>query len=209
MEEPVNSGDLAPEPAQPEPVVVAPVWQPAFDRERRRRRALLRRLAALLGTGTVAFTLTTWLLLRHESRAARLAPPVPAAPKLDGREPDARPGVEAAAGAALRAARAQLAALNQDDVAEAYSYFSPAYRARVSLSTFRRLIRAHRDMFHTEEQEVTTQSQSEDRVVLDIHVSSDDEEDYVAHYTLVRVRTRWYVDNLRWAVDQDDTHSSA
>lgn len=206
MEEPVSNGEIGPQPAAPEP---APAWRPAFDRERRRRRALLRRLAALLGTGTLAFTLTTWLLLRQESRTLRPGPPVPAAPKLDGKAPDAAPSAEGAVAAALHAARAQLEALNQDDISGAYSYFSPAYRARVSLSTFRKLIRAHRQMFHTEEQDVATRSQSEDRVVLDIHVSSDDDEDYVAHFTLVRLGGRWCVDNLRWAIDEDDTHSSA
>lgn len=207
MEEPINSGEPLAGGEAAEPVAV-PVWRPAFDRERRRRRALLRRLAALLGTGTLAFTLTTWLLLRHESRSARSGPPVPAAPKLNGKTPEAG-GPEEAAGAALRAARAQLEALNQDDIAGAYSYFSPAYRARVPLATFRRLIRAHRDMFHTEEQDVTTRSQSADRVMLDIHVSSDDDEDYVARYTLVRIDGRWCVDNLRWAIDEGDTHTSA
>jgi len=208
VEEPINSGEIPPEGEAAEPVAV-PIWRPAFDRERRRRRALLRRLGALLGTGTLAFTLTTWLLLRHESRAARSGPPVPAAPKLNGKAPGAASGAEEAAGAALHAAREQLEALNQDDIAGAYSYFSPAYRARVPLATFRRLIRAHREMFHTEEQEVTTRSQSNDRVVLDIHVTSDDDEDYVAHFTLVRLEGRWCVDNLRWALDEDDTHSSA
>jgi len=208
VEEPINSGEPVPEPEPFEPAHV-PTWRPAFDRERRRRRALLRRLAALLGTGTLAFTLTTWLLLRHENRVARSGPPVPAAPKLDGKAPAPAPAAGEAAGEALRAAREQLEALNQDDIAGAYAYFSPAYRARVPLATFRKLIRAHRDMFHTEEQEVTTRSQSEDRVVLDIHVSADDDEDYVAHFTLVRVQGRWCVENLRWALDEDDTHSSA
>ncbi len=136
-------------------------------------------------------------------------PPVPAAPKLEGKVPGSAPSADEAAGGALRAARAQLEALNQDDVAGAYSFFSPGYRARVPLATFRRLVRSHREMFHTEEQEVSTQSQSEDRVLLDIHVTSDDDEDYVAHFTLVHVDGRWCVDNLRWAIDEDDTHSSA
>jgi uncharacterized protein DUF4864 len=178
-----------------------------FDRERHRRQALLRRLAALLGTGTLAFTLTTWLMLRRESRAVRPSAAVPVAPKVNGKTPGA-PATEDAAGAALVAARAQLDALNQDDISGAYAYFSPNYRARVPLATFRRLIRAHRQMFHTEEQEVTTQSQADDRVLLDIHVSSDDDEDYVAHFTLVRLNGRWFVDNLRWAIDDDDTHTS-
>jgi hypothetical protein len=208
VEEPVNGGELLPESAAPDPAP-PPAWRFAFDRERHRRRALLRRLAALLGTGTLAFTLTTWLLLRHESRAPRLVSPDPPTAKTEG-----TPGGSATAAgeqtvsAALRTARAQLEALNQDDISGAYSYFSPAYRARVPLATFRRLVRAHRDMFHTEEQDVNMRSQSDDRVVLDIRVSSDDDEDYVAEFTLVRLNGKWCVDNLRWGFD-DDTRSSA
>jgi hypothetical protein len=209
VEEPLNSGEPAPEAAAPDPAP-PPAWHFAFDRERHRRRALLRRLAALLGTGTLAFTLTTWLLLRHESRAPRPVPADPLAAKTDGTPKDSSPAPgEQAAGAALRIARAQLEALNQDDVSGAYSYFSPAYRARVPLATFRRLVRAHRDMFHTEEQDVNTRSQSADRVVLEIHVSSDDGEDYVAQFTLARLNGKWCVDNLRWGFDEGDSHSSA
>jgi len=208
VEEPVNSGECAPEPAAREPAP-EPTWQPAFDRERRRRQTLLRRLAALLGTGTLAFTLTTWLLLRHESRSPRSAPAGPAAARLQGAAPDSSAAGEDPQGAALRVARAQLESLNQDDVSGAYSYFSPRYRARVPLTTFRRLVRAHRDMFHTEEEDVTTRSRTEGRVLLDIHVSSDDDQEYVAHYTLVRVDGRWCVDDLRWGVDEGEDHSSA
>lgn len=208
MEEPIDGGELVPEAAGAEPVPTPP-WMPAFDRERRRRRTLLRRLATLLGTGTLAFTLTTWLLLRHESRGPHAVPPAPTAAQPGGTPADSPAASEDAVGAALRTARAQLEALNQDDISGAYSYFSSAYRTRVSLATFRKLVRAHRDMFHTEEQEVRMRGQSEGRVLLDIHVSSDDDEDYVAQFTLVRVDGRWCVDNLHWGLDDDETHSSA
>lgn len=230
MEEPVNDGTFEPgsdpqgdspgEPrAEPLPEAVTeaisapPVWRPAFERERNRRRALLRRLAALLGTGTVAFAFTTWLLLQRESRSSRGSVSLVAAPAAPGGSDKAQPGGESgeqnAEAQALSAARAQLEALNQDDITAAYSHFSPRYRARVPLATFRRLVVAHHDMFHTEEQTVSTRSTSEDRVVLDIHLSSDDDEDYIAEFTLVRLQGKWCVDDLRWALDQNDTHSSA
>jgi len=210
VEEPVNDATPQPGGGRSEPAPKPPVWRPAFELERSRRRALLRRLAALLGTGTVAFTITTWILLRHESRSPR-AGALPAAPgQLGEAAPDpAASGDAVAEAAALRAARAQLAALNKNDISGAYSYFSPRYRARVPLATFRKLVTAHRDMFHTEEQDVRTENRSTDRVVLQIHVTSDDDEDYVAQYTLVRVQGRWYVDDLRWGLDQDDGHTSA
>jgi len=218
VEEPINNGPIDPdgEPlgggeaaAQAEPETAPPVWRPAFEFERHRRRALLRRLAALLGTGTVAFTITTWFLLKHESRAPRLAAYV-AHPANHGDSSDrGKSGEDTAESSALKTARAQLQALNDDDVTAAYSEFSPRYRARVPLATFRKLVKAHRDMFHTEEQDVTTRSKSDDRVVLDIHLSSDDDEDYIAEFTLVRLQGKWCVDDLRWALDEsDNTHSS-
>jgi len=210
VEEPLNDGQIESQSGLPEPAAAAPAWPPAFHRERDRRRLLLRRLAALLGTGTLAFTFTTWLLLRHEARRARAGAPVPAAAKTDGPARGlATPGDEAAGAAALRTARAMLAAMNRDDLATAYSYFSQRYRARVPLASFRSLVRTHRDMFHTEEQDVKTRSEAKDRVMLDIRVSSDDDEDYVAQFTLVRLEGRWWVDELHWSFDQDDQHSSA
>jgi Domain of unknown function (DUF4864) len=195
-------------PAVPEPAIAPPVWRPAFELERHRRRALLRRLAALLGTGTVAFTITTWFLLRRESHAPRLAAYV-ARPGARDETPKRGGSDEAAESSALKTARAQLQALNDGDITGAYAEFSPRYRARVPLATFRRLVTAHRDMFHTEEQDVTTRSKAEDRVVLDIHLSSDDDEEYIAEFTLVRLQGKWCVDDLRWALDESDTHSSA
>ena len=213
MEEPLNDGQLESQggPAAPDPVpAAAPAWQPAIHRERDRRRLLVRRLAALLGTGTLAFTLTTWLLLRHESRSARAGGPASAAAKTDvPSQGPAAPRDEAAGAAALRTARAMLAAMNKDDLGTAYSYFSQRYRSQVPLASFRSLVRTHRDMFHTEEQNVRTRSETKDRVLLDIHVSSDDDEDYVAQFTLVRLDGRWWVDQLHWSFDEDDQHSSA
>lgn len=226
MEEPLNESEFprqepeareaipAADPAQALPAPATSglrAWEPRLERERLRRRTLLRRLTALFGTGTVAFTLTTWLLLRHapEAPAPRLVAASPEIAKKGTVTPDRAPEESPAVGGALRIARAQLIALNGDDISGAYSYFSPRYRARVSLPLFRKLVLAHREMFHTEENDVVTRSESEERVVVDIHLSSDDDEDYVAHYTLVRLRGHWVVDDLRWAFDEDEGRSSA
>ena len=196
-------GDAVFEPA----AVMAPVWPPVFERESARRRLLLRRLGALLGTGTVAFTLTTWVLLQRESHAPRLVAAPAARSDRNAKKADP-PSNDSAEAAAIAAARSQLDALNSDDIAAAYSQFSPHYRARVPLATFRRLITAHRDMFHTEEQEVTTRSRADDRFVVDFYLSSDDDEEYIAEFTLVLLDGRWCVDDLRWARDEGETHSS-
>jgi hypothetical protein len=191
-----------------------PPWQHAIELERGRRRALLRRLGALLGTGTLAFTLTTWMLLRHERRVpALVTAPAPAVPPKGAAPKDAAPGASSAPGATsepVRTARTQLEALNRNDVHGAYELFSPKYRSKVPFAVFQKLVTAHRRMFHTEESEIKTREQTGDRMVLDIHVNSEDDEDYVAHFTLVRVGNRWWVDDLRWAFeDDDDTVSSS
>ena len=208
MEEPLNS--------QQTPVdwtAAAAPWQHAVNVERGRRRALLRRLAALLGTGTVAFTLTTWLLLRHEGKGHVTAPAITSTPKkAEGAAPRTAPKRrthQEGDDAPLEAARAQLDALNRDDIRGAYDLFTPQYRSAVSFAAFRRLIASHRRMFHTDEEDVVVHSQTADRASLEIHVQSDDDEDYVAHFTMVLQNGHWLVDDLRWGYEDDDNGASS
>lgn len=188
-----------------------PPWQNAVKQERGRRRALLRRLAALLGTGTLAFTLTTWMLLRHEGRARSAPPTLASAPKsVDGSPKANKPGGATAPARdeePLETARAQLDALNRDDIRAAYDLFSARYRSEVPFAVFRKLVTSHRRMFHTEEDDVEVHSQTADRALLNIHVVSNDDEDYVAHFTLVRVNGRWWVDDLRWGYEDGDSNN--
>ncbi len=197
----MNGRDFSGEEASGSWVPGPPSWEHAVERERGRRRALLRRLAALLGTGTLAFTLTTWILLQHERRAPApvVAPASAPAPK-DGTPKDIAPE---SASDPLRTARAQLVALNHNDIRAAYEFFSPKYRSKVPFTVFQKLVTSHRRMFHTEENDAETRNQTTDRVYLDIHVTSADDEDYVAHYTLVRLTGRWWVDDLRWGYEDD------
>jgi hypothetical protein len=201
----------APPSADPPPArwIESPVEY--FDRRRSItawQRAMLRRLAALLCTGTLAFTLTTWVLVQRE-RHAPAAMAVPPGQR-------AETGGEGAAGAAaggepVQTARAQLEALNRGDAGAAYEMFSPDYRKRVPLEGFKALVASHRAMFRTEEEEMDTVAVAPDRVRIDLHVQSEDDEEYVAHYTLARVKGRWYVDDLRWvnAEDEDEGLTSA
>ncbi len=163
---------LPPEPPEPRSAIAR--WQ----------RRMVRRLAALLFTGTLAFTLTTWLLVRNE------APMLPAPAPVD-------------ISAATRTARAQLAALNKGDIRAAYEMFSAHYRKDVSFEAFRKLVTSHRAMFRTKEEEMESQEESRDRVIIDLHLTADDGESYLAHYTLTLVQGRWWVEDLHWTTDDD------
>ncbi len=161
-------------PELPEPHSAIARWQ----------RRMVRRLAALLFTGTLAFTLTTWLLVRNQ-------PPTP--------PPAALVDITAPA----RTARAQLEALNRGEIRAAYDLFSAHYKQDVSFESFRKLVTSHRKMFRTKEEDMESHEESRDRVLIDLHLTADDGEAYVAQYTLVQTQGRWLVDDLHWIMDDD------
>ncbi len=169
------------------------------------QRAMLRRLAALLCTGTLAFTLTTWILVQRERR-------VPVGMTVShGAGVDTGEEGSAAASEPAKTARAQLDALNRGDIRTAYEMFSPHFRETASFDAFKALVKAHRSMFRTEEEELDSKSISPDRVRIDLHVQSEDDEHYIAHFTMARLNGRWFVDDLRWinADDEDEDLNSA
>ncbi len=168
------------DPFPPQTALVRP-YSPAAAIARWQRR-MLRRLVALLCTGSVAFTLTTWFLVRRQPAAA---------PPPSASEP-------------ARTVRAQLDALNRGDVRAAYDLFSPRYRANVPFTAFRELVNSHREMFRTREQDVESHEESNERVQLDMHLLADDGEYYVAYYTVVRLEGRWWIDDLHWGTDDGD-----
>jgi hypothetical protein len=172
-------------PFAPHPGVAA--WQ----------RNMLRRLAALLCTGTVAFTLTTWILVQRERQS-------PAARTPGTLTRSATDGTGSSVGEEpAQTARAQLEALKRGDARAAYAMFSKHYRDSVTLEAFKALVSSHRKLFRVEEEEIDSLTVSPDRVRIDMHLQSDDDDQYIAHFILTRVDGRWWVDDLRW-VNADD-----
>ena len=177
------------------------------------RRAMLRRLAALLCTGAAAFTLTTWALVQRERHRPAAFVVLPDARSESGEKgqpasPGQTPGQNANAAAT---AREQLDLLSRGEVSSAYEIFSPAYRAKVPLEAFRALVSSHRALFRTEEEEMDSAIIGPDRTRVDLHVQSEDQERYIAHFILARIDGRWFVDDLRWvnADDEDEDLTSA
>ena len=170
---------------------------------------MLRRLAALLCTGAAAFTLTTWALVQRERHLASAFTRLSESRTEGGATAEGQPSDHT--GNAAATARAQLDSLSRGEVRSAYEMFSPAYRARVPLEAFKALVASHRTLFHTEEEEMESATITPDRTRIDVHLQSEDQERYIAHFILARIDGHWFVDDLRWvnADDEEEDLTSA
>lgn len=176
MDDPLNS--LPPVPADNLQDGEAAIVAAAQAIRERARRAVVRRLAALLTAAVVAFALTTWLLVRSDfSEAAD--------------ENSVAAGV----------VRAQLDALGRAELREAYDLFSDHYRQQVSFEAFHELVAAHWSMFRAREVKFEGREASRVRAVLDTHILSSNGERYVARYTVVEVEGKWLIDDVHWGPD--------
>lgn len=151
--------------------------------ESHRRTALLRRLRVLLFASTLAFALTAWMLVRVENPAALLG---------------WGPGPSSVA-------RAHLEALNRGELRAAYELFSTQYRQQVSFDAYHRLVITHRDMFLIADATFEETEDSGDRAVLEGSITASDGEHYRARFTMVRIDGRWWIDDLRWGLEEENT----
>lgn len=151
--------------------------------EERRRTALLRRLRVLLFASTLAFALTTWMLVRVENPAALLG---------------WGPGPSTIA-------RAHLEALNRGELRAAYDLFSTQYRQQVPFNVYHQLVITHREMFLIADASFQETEDSGDRAVLESSITASDGEHYRARFTMVRIDGRWWIDDLRWGLDEEDS----
>lgn len=143
-----------------------------------RRRALLRRLKALLAAGLVACAAVTWFLVRFESPLT-LAVTGPAA-----------------------VVRAHLDALNRNDIEGAWKLFSADYREQFPFDTYEAFVAQHSEIFQTRNVEFRQQVQSNQRAFLVARLLAADGASYVARFTLVRSDGRWWIDDFRWTRDR-------
>ncbi len=140
-----------------------------------RRRNFRRNLYWLLSLALVAFTLTTWILVRVDS---------PFGIFVSGPQ---------------EIVRAQLRALDRGELRPAYDLFSARYRSQVSFDAWHDLCVAHWEMFHASVVSTETPEPNGPGVTMEIHLRGADEEDYRARFTLVRTGGRWWIDDVHWA----------
>ena len=140
-----------------------------------RRRSFRRNLFLLLSLCLAAFILTAWILVRVDS---------PFGVFSTGPQ---------------EVARAQLRALDRGELRPAYDMFSARYREQVSFDVWHDLVVTHWRMFHAEVLRAGTPAQSGPRVSLEIHLRGADDKEYRAHFTLIRLEGRWWIDDVHWA----------
>ncbi len=165
MHEPLNIHAVG---AGPQPLTPGP--------RQAARRSLLRRLMALLAASTMAFALTTWVMVRF---------PDPFSPERMW----ARPG---------DVVTAHLDAVGRGELRAAYELFSPHYRDHLPFEAYHRLVANHRPMFTLREFRLTRSEEAGERALLETRVVSANGQQYLARFTLIRAEGRWWIDDLHW-----------
>ena len=147
---------------------------PAAIHDAARQRNFRRNLYSALGLALVAFTLTSWILVRIDFPFGVFA----TGPQ--------------------DVVRAQLRDLDRGQLKPAYDLFSPRYRSQVSFDAWHELCIAHWRMFHAN---VIRADQPEPRgagVFLEIYLRGADATNYRARFTVIRADGRWWIDDVHW-----------
>ena len=162
------------------PQAAPQTWSPTdinsetFSRQRRFRRKLL----LLLSLALAAFILTSWILVRLDSRL----------------------GIDAAGPQEI--VRAHLRALDRGELRPAYDMFSPRYRRQVSYDAWHELVASHWRMFHAEVVRAEAPAPSGAGVTLQIYLRGADDKDYRARFSLIHSDGRWWIDDVHWTEEQ-------
>jgi hypothetical protein len=102
-------------------------------------------------------------------------------------------------------ARAHLDALGRGDLRVAYGFFSAEYRKEVPFEAYHQLVTTHREMFRTAGVTFSARDASAARTVLEGQIESAGGERYRARFTMVRVNGQWFIDDLRWGLEERST----
>jgi len=172
--------DPAQPPGAPEQAPRIILVDPADAARARKRKIIVWRLGVLLGAAVIAFALTVWILVRVDLPAGSA-------------------GEELAAASVVRA---QLDALSRGELHEAYGFFSQRYRDQMPFEAFHELVAAHVAMFRARKVDLESREESHARAVLDTHILSANGEHYFARYTVIRIEGHWWIDDVRWGLEQ-------
>jgi hypothetical protein len=153
---------------------------PAFRSQPRDANPLLpRRLALLFASSFLAFSLTTWFLVRVNNIAEM------------PREANTAEGV----------IRQQFEALSEGKTRVAYALFSPRYRSEVSFGNFEQTVHAHGAIFRATSIRKESEIETVARVEIKLRLETSGGDRFVARYTLIEIEGRWWIDEIHWHVD--------
>ncbi|GEM_PF-948701 len=149
-----------------------------------RKRGFRQNLFLLLSFSLAAFILTAWILVRMDSPFG-----------LFSTGPQ-------------EIVRAQLLAVDRGQFRPAYDMFSVRYRKQVPFDLWHELIVTHWQMFHAEVVSAGETAQSGPGVTLEIHLRDEDDTEYRARFTLIRIEGRWWIDDVRWMQEASESNIS-
>jgi len=139
-----------------------------------------KRITALFASSFAAFSLTTWLLTKTNIGGDA------------GHDASTPEGV----------VRMQLDALAQGEAQMAYGLFSPRYRAEVPFAAFEEIVKAHGGMFRAKTIAIEEMGRTYARDEMRVRIGSADGEHYVARYSTILIEGHWWIDAMRWRVDE-------
>jgi hypothetical protein len=149
-----------------------------------RRRSFRHNLFLLLSLVLSAFILTSWILVRLDSPFGMFS----TGPQ--------------------EVVRAQLRALDRGELRPAYDMFSPRYRGQVSFDTWHELFVTHWRMFHADVVRTESPAYEGPGVTLQIYLHGADDKDYRARFTLIQTNGRWWIDDVHWTQEANETDFS-
>jgi hypothetical protein len=142
-----------------------------------RLRGFRHNLFLLLALSLAAFVLTAWILVRADSPFGIFS----TGPQ--------------------EIVRAQLLAVGNGQFRPAYDMFSARYRQQVSFDLWHQLVVTHWRMFHADVVSSGELARTGHGVTLVIHLRDEDDTEYRARFTLIRLEGHWWIDDVHWSQD--------
>ncbi|HEY7160050.1 MAG TPA: DUF4864 domain-containing protein [Acidobacteriota bacterium] len=97
-----------------------------------------------------------------------------------------------------RVVKAQIKALNDGEVSDAYTYFSIAYRKKHTLGSFKSEIDAFVDVFPIEHDSLNRVTVENNKAIVDGMLTGHNGVVFPVHYTLIREKREWKIDEYNW-----------
>jgi len=98
----------------------------------------------------------------------------------------------------VRVIRAQLAAINQEDYAQAYNYLSAAAKAKLSIGDLQALSRKNSTVMKTLDSTFFSRTIEENTATISGSLRGLDGRVSEVYYVLVKESDRWVIESFRW-----------
>jgi hypothetical protein len=97
-----------------------------------------------------------------------------------------------------RVVKAQIKALSDGDVNDAYGYFSVAYRKKHTLGSFKSEMDAFSDAFPIERDSLNRVTMENNKALVEGMLTGHNGIVIPVHYTLIREKREWKIDEYNW-----------